>query len=947
MTTISRRVLFGKLGLIPFKALESAAAFAKLRGNPYIEIAHWLHQLWQLPNSDLHCMAAHWKFDAAQLEKELIYALSKFPDGASHISDFSAHLDLAVERGWIFASLNVAEPRIRTAWLLLAMLEQAELRKLLLNISIQFQRISLPVEMGEVTELLKHSCENTDVAQDSSGLPAAVPGETSLALSDQDKGSQSALTKYCTDLTALARSGKIDPVVGREKEIRTLTDILLRRRQNNPLLTGDAGVGKTAVVEGLAHAIVSADVPPPLLQVRLLSLDVGALLAGASMRGEFEARLKSVLKEADNAVHPVILFVDEIHTLVGAGGQAGTGDAANLLKPALARGNLRTIGATTWSEYKKHIEKDPALTRRFQVLQIMEPELSKAISMVRGLVPVFMRHHQVEILDEAVCAAVTLSQRYLPSRQLPDKAISLLDTACARVAMSLHTPPSEVVQLRQHQQVLMAEYAQHLREAQLGQSNTASLQRVTQELSETDAKLSERETHWKAELILVRLLLETRDSLLKHNKQLDNTLDNTLYVNSDAYSEVADAGFKNAQQLSLKKIAEIQAELSSLRGEDTCIYAQVDESVIAAIVAEWTGIPVGRMVRDEVSAVMELAAQLEKRVVGQTVAIRHITERIKTSRARLSDPQKPVGCFLLVGPSGVGKTETALALAQAVYGGEHNLITINMSEYQEAHTVSSLKGAPPGYVGYGEGGVLTEAVRRRPYSVILLDEIEKAHPDVHEVFFQVFDKGWMEDGEGRVIDFKNTLILLTSNVGSELIAQLCDNSDQLPSFEAISQALQQILQQVFPVAFLGRLKTIPYLPLDETDLAKIVTLQLEKVVARMKEQHDIVFAYTTSAVARIAAQCGTHNTGARRIAQYIEQNLLSQIAHIWLQASQDKKEIFSIYLDTGSQQSAGEFQAKSQTDSQTDSETDSKTHPHITSVGNNSDLYLKTFFNGR
>ncbi|WP_428719087.1 type VI secretion system ATPase TssH [Undibacterium curvum] len=943
MVSISRRVLFGKLGIVPFKALESAAAFAKLRGNPYIEVVHWLHQLWQLSSSDLHCVVTHWKLDAAQLEKELIHALSRLPDGASHLSDFSAHIELAVERGWIFASLNMADQRVRSAWLLFAMLEHTELRRVLLNISVQFQRIVLPVDIGELTAALQHSCENADLAQDSSGLPAATPGEASQALPEHESGAQSALAKYCTDLTALARSGKIDPVVGREYEIRTLTDILLRRRQNNPLLTGDAGVGKTAVVEGLACAIVSADVPPPLLQVRLLSLDVGALLAGASMRGEFEARLKSVLKEADNAAHPVILFVDEIHTLVGAGGQAGTGDAANLLKPALARGKLRTIGATTWSEYKKHIEKDPALTRRFQVLQVMEPELSAAISMVRGLVPVFMRHHQVEILDEAVRAAVTLSHRYIPSRQLPDKAISLLDTACARVAMSLHTPPSDIVHLRQQQQVLMAEYAQHLREAQLGQSNAASLQQVTRALSETDAKLSERESHWKSELALVQRLQQTRETLLKENSQQDDS----LYSRSENELGQADTDITELQQWKRKQLAEIQNELLNLQGENACIYAQVDESVIAAIVADWTGIPVGRMVRDEVSAVMELAEQLEKRVVGQTAAISQITERIKTARARLSDPEKPLACFLLVGPSGVGKTETALALAQAVYGGEHNLITINMSEYQEAHTVSSLKGSPPGYVGYGEGGVLTEAVRRRPYSVILLDEIEKAHPDVHEVFFQVFDKGWMEDGEGRVIDFKNTLILLTSNVGSDLIEKLCEDSDHLPSIDTISQALQQTLQQVFPVAFLGRLKTIPYLPLAESELAKIVRLQLEKVVARMREQHDIAFTYSPSAVTRIVTQCGTHNTGARRIAQYIEQNLLSQLAQIWLQASQDKQGIFSIHLDIGSQLSTGEFKTDSQTDYQTDSGANSEAYPHITPVGNNTDLYLKTFTKGR
>jgi len=891
LAIISRRVLFGKLGLVPFRALESATAFARLRGNPYVETVHWLHQLWQASNTDLHCLISYWNLDPGQFEKDLIASLSALPTCSSSVSDFSKFIESSTEYAWIFASLSMADFRIRSAWLIVAMLERPDLRKVLFSISSQFQRVVIPVNTEELSLILSHSSESNDLAQDGSDLAAAIPGQASKALLETEARQQSALSKYCTDLTALARSGKIDPVVGRDYEIRTMTDILLRRRQNNPLLTGESGVGKTAVVEGLACAIASGKVPPPLLSVRLLSLDVGALIAGASMRGEFESRLKSVLKEADDTTQPVILFVDEIHTLVGAGGQAGTGDAANLLKPALARGNLRTIGATTWSEYKKHIENDPALTRRFQVLQIKEPEVSQAITMLRGLVPTFMEHHKVEILDEAVCAAVTLSHRYMPSRQLPDKAISLLDTACARVAMSLHTPPSVVAQLREQYHALHSEYALIKRDVKMGHLNHDVLESIVQKMNEVETTLNEKEKQWQEELALVQKLIQTREMLLSEVGSVKLDAESEF-----SYSQSALVQERLFRKDSRKDLSLANSELARFQSERASVYAHVDESVIASIIADWTGIPVGRMVRDEVSAVMDLTAQLERRVVGQSSAIAQITERIKTARARLSDPNKPVGCFLLVGPSGVGKTETALALAQSVYGGEHNLITINMSEYQEAHTVSSLKGSPPGYVGYGEGGVLTEAVRRRPYSVILLDEVEKAHRDVLELFFQVFDKGWMEDGEGRVIDFKNTLILLTSNVGSDLIIDLCDDEKKRPSSEILIQALQDELQGVFPVAFLGRLKTIPYSPLSQSDLAMIVKLALNKVVVRMFEQHNISLTYDVAAVDEIVHRCGTHNTGARHINHYLEQHLLSHLAQLWLQASQENQPILSIHL---------------------------------------------------
>lgn len=867
---IPRRALFGKLNLDLFRAIESATAFAKLRGNPYVELVHWLHQIWQIPGNDLHRLTSHHGLDDVQVERDLTVALAQLPSGAVGLNDFSHMVELAIERAWVFASLTMGDSCIRGAWLLGAMLQTPELRRLLLGISASFQRLPVALSGDELLAIVGGSGEARMAAHDASELSPAVPGEASGAWGASSEGG-SALSRYCTDLTALARSGGIDPVVGREQEIRTMADILLRRRQNNPLLTGEAGVGKTAVVEGLARAIAADKVPPSLREVRVLSLDVGMLLAGASMRGEFEARLKAVLKEAGDAAVPVILFVDEVHTLVGAGGQAGTGDAANLLKPALARGAMRVIGATTWSEYKKHIERDPALTRRFQVLQVQEPPEPDAMAMVRGLVPVFAKHHGVVVLDEAVRAAVTLSHRYIPARQLPDKAISLLDTACARVAMSLHAPSRQLEAACAQRDALRGEFDLLQQEAGMGKDREEALAKLQARLDQVERECVALTDAGDAERLLAATILDKRE----------------------ACSQAGEVQERRALEGELR---ELERELAALQGERPGVHSQVDESVVATIVADWTGIPVGRMLQDDIAAVISLDVQLRQRVIGQERALEAITARVKTAKAGLSDPGKPLGIFLLVGPSGVGKTETALALAQAVYGGEHNLITINMSEYQEAHTVSSLKGSPPGYVGYGEGGVLTEAVRRRPYSVILLDEVEKAHPDVHELFYQVFDKGWMEDGEGRVIDFRNTLILLTSNTGADLISQLCEDPSLLPEPQALADALQTELRKVFPAAFIGRLSVVPYLPLPEALLAAIVSLQLEKVVARVQERHGIAFAYTQDAVAHIVSQCGTHETGARRIGQFIEHNVLTQLAQIWLQGRQERLLVRSVLL---------------------------------------------------
>ncbi|MDQ7998146.1 MAG: type VI secretion system ATPase TssH [Luteibacter sp.] len=884
--TIARRALFGKLDSTLFRGIESATAFARLRGNPHVELTHWIHQLWQLNDSDLHRVCRHYKVDMQSVDRDTASALSMLPSGATSLSDFSHHIELAIERAWVLASLEFGDRRVRGAWLLAALLRTPELRRALLGISPAFQRIPVDGWADAATTIVAGSPEDGEGPHDGCGLPQAMP-ESGDAIADT-ANDKSALHRYCIDLTERARSGQIDPVIGRAHEIRTMVDILLRRRQNNPLLTGEAGVGKTAVVEGLALAIVGGEVPPTLRDARLLSLDVGALLAGASMRGEFESRLKSLLDEAGASEQPVILFIDEVHTLMGAGGQAGTGDAANLLKPALARGTLRTIGATTWGEYKRHIEKDPALTRRFQALQVPEPEEAGAIEMVRGLVATFAAHHGVTVLDEAVRAAVTLSHRYIPARQLPDKAISLLDTACARVAMSLHSPPAVVERLRAQADALQVELDLLAGESVVAQgreNRVKAIETAKAKLSAAVNTLVVQEARWHDELATVQEIhaLRKREGDRKE-----------------------EAGCAGSSSLSAQLIA--LEEGLSLRRQDCqdapLIFPQVDESVVAAIVADWTGIPVGNMVKDEVAAVLGLQSRLEKRVVGQDAALAAIAERIQIARSRLCDPGKPVGVFLLAGPSGVGKTETALALAEAMYGGEQNLVTINMSEFQEPHTVSTLKGAPPGYVGFGEGGVLTEAVRRRPYSVILLDEIEKAHPDVHEIFYQVFDKGWMEDGEGRHIDFRHTTILLTSNAGAERVAGLCEGAAVAPGIEPLREALHPILRDVFPAAFLGRLSVVPYLPLDTDALGTIVVLQLDRLADRMKTHHGVELAYTPAVVTEVIARCGIHESGARRLTGFIEQKLFPVLSRQWLGALLEHRTIVRMSIDANPRNAA-------------------------------------------
>lgn len=853
--------------------MESATAYAKLKNHSHVELSHWLWHFWQLSGSDLRCLAAHQKLDEARIDLSLRVACEGSAVHPQGLLDFAHPLMQTVEKAWLQASLVHGDSKVRSAWLLAAMMADTQLRSVLLAMVPDFLQLSLPLDTEGWHAILKGSNEQKEPAHDDTGLPSAVPGEASQALSSSSNHAD-ALRRYCTDLTEEARSGRIDAVIGREHEIRTMIDILLRRRQNNPLLTGEAGVGKTAVVEGLALAIAQGQVPPALQNVRLLSLDIGALLAGASMRGEFEARLKQLLVQAQACEQPIILFIDEVHTLVGAGGQAGTGDAANLLKPALARGGLRTVGATTWAEYKKHIEKDPALTRRFQVLQVHEPELSAAMAMVRSLAVTFVSHHGVTIDNTAVEAAVTLSHRYIPSRQLPDKAISLLDTACARVAMSQHALPSELLDCKAQMDALQARLILCRQDQQREPALNMQLQEMEQQLVALQAQEKAITQRWESE-----------------KRQVQN-----LQAQWQMSSQTVQA-FEPVFNAAAPSSGQLQAQLQSSQTDHPLVYALVNASVVASVVSDWTGIPVGKMLASDVQAVLQLQTQLAQRVKGQQEALQAIAQRVQISKAGLTDPNKPVGVFMLVGPSGVGKTETALALADAVYGGEHNLITLNMSEFQEPHTVSTLKGSPPGYVGYGEGGILTEAVRRRPYSVVLLDEIEKAHPDVHELFYQVFDKGCMEDGEGRQIDFRNTLILLTSNTGADLIVQLCEDPSLVPQAQTLADALQPELRKVFPAAFLGRMAIVPYLPLPADVIADIVELQANKVIERMQKQHQITLKLSAAAKEQIAQAAGAMEIGGRRIAQHIERQVLPVLSTYWLEGMQRQSLAHTLELD--------------------------------------------------
>ncbi|MEO7549191.1 MAG: type VI secretion system ATPase TssH [Ramlibacter sp.] len=881
MSDISRSALFGKLNPLLYKAIEGATVFCKLRGNPYVELVHWLHQILSTNDSDLHRIVRHFELDASKLAADLTQALDRLPRGATAISDLSEHIENAVERAWVYGTLKYGDVQVRSAYLMVGLVKTMGLRNLLYGISREFEKLGVDALSDKLPDIVKGSPETGLAASDGSGL-GGEPGEASGAVAPAQMGKQEALKKYAVDLTQKARDGEIDPVTGRDEEIRQIVDILMRRRQNNPILTGEAGVGKTAVVEGFALRLAKGDVPPQLKEVSLLTLDVGLLQAGASMKGEFEQRLRQVIDEVQASPKPIILFVDEVHTLVGAGGAAGTGDAANLLKPALARGTLRTIGATTWAEYKKYIEKDPALTRRFQVVQVLEPEEPKAVAMLRGVASVLEKHHKVLLLDEAITAAVNLSHRYIPARQLPDKAVSLLDTSCARVAVSQHATPPEVEDVQRRIEMLDVEIGIIEREISVGVETGERLQEAKGKREVATEVLAGLDARWTDEKDLVAQVLDLRAKLRGSG---DGKVDTSVPMDDSARSAL------------LAQLKELQGKLALRQGDTPLILPAVDAQAVASVVADWTGIPVGRMVKNEVEAILNIAQTLNQRVIGQKHGLDMIAKRIQTSRARLDNPNKPIGVFMLVGPSGVGKTETALALAETLYGGEQNMITINMSEFQEAHTVSTLKGAPPGYVGYGEGGVLTEAVRRKPYSVVLLDEVEKAHTDVHEIFFQVFDKGIMEDGEGRLIDFKNTVIILTSNAGSDLVMSMARDPELLPEPEDVAKALREPLLKVFPAALLGRLQVIPYYPLNDAMLGNIIRLQLGRIKKRILENHKAVFTYSDDVVQLIASRCTEIESGGRMIDAILTNTILPRISEEYLKRTMAGESLKAVAIE--------------------------------------------------
>ncbi|RYE32232.1 MAG: type VI secretion system ATPase TssH [Hyphomicrobiales bacterium] len=892
MADISLEAVTGKLNRVGYDTFLQALRQAKGAGNRNVELAHWLLQILQGTSNDLTLTADHYKLDRAKMLMELGGVVEGFRRNETEMPGIANHIVDILDRGWHYATLFFGETQIRTGHLLVAALKSTELRRVLTGLSKEFSKIPVEELAAGHGKIWESSEEENLRPMDGSGLRAAgTPG------AEQAEGAKgtTALDRFSQDLTVKARSGTMDPILGRDDEIRQVIDVLMRRRQNNPILTGEAGVGKTAIAEGFAQRVASGDVPPPLKGVRVCALDIGLMQAGASMKGEFEQRLRSVIDEVQSSPTPVILFIDEAHTLIGAGGQAGTGDAANLLKPALARGTLRTIAATTWSEYRQYFEKDPALTRRFQPVQVDEPDVARCCTMLRGLIGPMEKHHKVRISDAAIVAAVSLSSRYIPARQLPDKAVSLLDTACARVAISQSATPAAIEDARVAIASLEQEKAALTADADLGTDATKRLGEIEAEITERQEKLAALEGAWAGELAIVEEIKALRAKLGEKAPGGDAMAGETGQEANENVAPLSGEGEPPASEAvagpeaSRTALNAKFAALSEIDPTNRMIYAHVDEQSVASVVSDWTGIPVGRMVKDEIETVLNLAETLNKRVVGQGHGIGMIAKRIETNRARLDNPNKPIGVFMLCGPSGVGKTETALALAESLYGGEQNVITINMSEFQEAHTVSTLKGAPPGYVGYGEGGRLTEAVRRKPYSVVLLDEVEKAHPDVHELFFQVFDKGQMEDGTGRRIDFKNTLIILTSNVGTDEIMSLSANGAAKPDPEVMAVSLRPALLKVFPPALIGRLVTIPYYPLSSDMLAGIVRLQLGRIGKRLSENHKAAFVYDDAVVEHIVGQCNDPDSGGRMIDNIITNSMLPALSRAILNLQLEKK----------------------------------------------------------
>ena len=847
------KALIDKMNDTTRKALESAAGLCVARTHYDIEIEHYLLKLLDASDNDIAAILKHFGVDRSRLAKELERSLDSLKSGNARSPAFSPSVVKMLSEAWTVASIDFNAGSIRTGFTLLALLGDEELARMVKDFSKELQAIPPDGLRASFYDIVSKSNETqTSLASGAQGKSAG----SGDGVPSPSGGKTPHLDQYTVNLTANAKAGKIDPVLGRDIEVRQMIDILMRRRQNNPILTGEAGVGKTAVVEGFANRVVSGDVPPALQGVHIHSLDLALLQAGAGVKGEFENRLKGLINEVKSSTEKIILFIDEAHTMIGAGGTAGQNDAANLLKPALARGELRTIAATTWSEYKKYFEKDPALARRFQVVKVEEPTEEVACTMLRGIKAALEKHHNLRILDEAVVATVRLSHRYIAGRQLPDKAVSVLDTACARLSLGQNSTPPRLEDILRRIDAFEVQKRVLERETKIGGAHAEKLAEIESKIAIAAEERDLLTEQWEKEKALtakIRALQETLESAEKKDPNADET---TI----------------------LADLAKLEAELDTLQGERGMMRVSVDAQIVGEVISAWTGIPLGKMVRNEIETVLTLDEHLKKRVIGQDHALSAIAQRILTSRANLDDPVKPVGVFLLVGPSGVGKTETAIALADTLYGGERNMITINMSEFQEAHTVSTLKGSPPGYVGYGEGGVLTEAVRRRPYSVVLLDEVEKAHPDVLELFFQVFDKGRMEDGEGREIDFRNTIILLTSNAATDTLMKLTADPETMPNTEGMVKALKPELDKVFKPAFLGRLMIVPYFPVRDEALKQIIRLKLGKIQRRLMETHKVALVYDDALLNEVAARCTEVESGARNVDNILSNTMLPELS---------------------------------------------------------------------
>lgn len=891
---VNLKSLVGRLNDVSRGALEGAAGLCLSRTNYDVEIEHILAKILEQDDTDLHKIAAHFEVNIDRFSKDVSVALDRLKSGNSRTPGLSDRIPAWIQDAWLLASVDFGAARVRSGHLVLALLANERFARIAREISKEFDHISVEKLQSDLPTITADSAEARDAValgeaggvSDGAPVASGVPGKTK------------ALDQYTEDLTAKAAAGKIDPVLGRDFEVRQIVDILTRRRQNNPILTGEAGVGKTAVVEGFALRIAQGDVPDPLKNVALRSLDLGLLQAGAGIKGEFENRLKSVIDEVKSSPQPIIMFIDEAHTMIGAGGAAGQNDAANLLKPALARGELRTIAATTWAEYKKYFEKDAALARRFQVVKVEEPDEPKAIAMMRGIADKMEGHHNVRILDEAIVECVKLSNRYITGRQLPDKSVSVLDTACAKVAIGQGATPASVEDATRRIQNLTSEIESLEREQVTGAGHDARLDELKATKTQTEEELAKLNEQWEKEKKLVD---EIRNIRLKlEMSRLDGKLAEAASGEEPGEAADAVAAEPPADNEFLKsELKRLTTELKETQGEDPLMQPVVNGQSVAEVISGWTGIPIGKMVADEINAVLNLHETLRERVLGQDHALEAISQRIRTSRAGLTDPKRPIGVFLLVGTSGVGKTETALALAESLYGGERNLITINMSEYQEAHTVSSLKGSPPGYVGYGEGGVLTEAVRRKPYSVVLLDEVEKAHPDVMELFFQVFDKGVLEDGEGREIDFKNCIILLTSNVGTDTIMKLCADPDTKPEPDGLVEAVKPELVKAFKPALLGRMVTVPYYPISDDILRLIIKLQLGKIKNRIMDNHGAQFSYDDSVISTVAERCTDVDSGARNVYNILTGTLLPEMSGEVLSRMASGEGISSVHVTVG------------------------------------------------